>query len=386
MTGVSPVLPGPQRVINSMDALEALPGVLASDDVTTALFVHGERSLHAALPYLPTGLSGVFVEGGFRGECSPSEIARLVELVLASGAGAVVGLGGGKALDTAKAVAARAGRIPVYLVPTLASTCSAWSALSVFYDDEHRHLGHEVWPTPTRAVFIDPRIVFDSPVDYFVSGIADTLAKWVETRSAFAAAELDELSRIGADSARRCGEVVRTDGVTAVADMRAGRLSPSWRHVAEAGILTAGLVGGFGGTAGSATAAHPVGDGLSALPGTRDLLHGVKVAYGILVQLAHEGHWDDVAELGPLYAELGLPRSLADLGLSLDDTDEIEAIAGVAVLPESSIHLLSGTSTAATVIEAIRSLESHQADLPRVSLAGRIDEQAESRALVPGNH
>lgn len=370
MTTLSTVLPGPQLVVNDVGAMKGLIRALASDGVRTALFVHGERSLRAASPYLPTELGDVMVEGGFRGECSPAETGRLVELALSLGADAVIGLGGGKALDTAKAVAHRAGQLPVYLVPTLASTCSAWSALSVFYDDDHRHLGHEIWPVPTRAVFLDPRIVFDSPADYFVSGIADTLAKWVETRAAFAGAALDVLGQVGSESARRCGDAVREHAADAVRDMRNGQNSSAWRLVAESSILTAGMVGGFGGVRGSATLAHPVGDGLSGLPATRELMHGIKVAYGILVQLAVEGRWEEIDELNPLFADLGLPRSLADLSVPLSDEAAIRSIAETALLPGSSTHLLVPAPTASTVVDAITALEARQIDLPRVALAG----------------
>ena len=47
----------------------------------------------------------------------------------------VVGVGGGKILDTSKAVAYE-NNIPVAIVPTLASTDAPCSALAVVYSDE----------------------------------------------------------------------------------------------------------------------------------------------------------------------------------------------------------------------------------------------------------
>lgn len=47
------------------------------------------------------------VEQGFGGECSKREIERLTAVAKGEGASVVVGVGGGKAMDTAKAVGHR---------------------------------------------------------------------------------------------------------------------------------------------------------------------------------------------------------------------------------------------------------------------------------------
>ena len=45
------------------------------------------------------------------------------------------GMGGGKALDTAKGTAEKAG-LPVFTFPTIAATCAATTALSVVYKED----------------------------------------------------------------------------------------------------------------------------------------------------------------------------------------------------------------------------------------------------------
>ena len=54
----------------------------------------------------------------FAGECSLAEIARCKDNALRTGARCIVGVGGGKALDTARAVASELG-LPVVCCPTL---------------------------------------------------------------------------------------------------------------------------------------------------------------------------------------------------------------------------------------------------------------------------
>lgn len=362
------VRPGPAIVHSGVGAIEELPEILRRDGITRVLRVRGDRALRAAEPFLPELGAVEIIDAGFSGECSPTEITRLQELVALTGADAVLGIGGGKVLDTAKAVGHPLS-LPVYLVPTLVSTCSGWSAVSVYYDEDHRHLGHEVWDTPTRALLLDPRIVFDSPVGFFVSGIADTIAKRVETRAAFERTEsTGTLTAFGAQAAARCGELASAHGAAAVDDMRRGVRSDAWTLLAEACVLTAGLVGSLGAEAGSATAAHPVGDALSAFETTRDLLHGVKVAYGILVQLGYEHRWDEVDRMNDLYAALGLPRALADLGLSADDSATLDTIAEIATGEHSSARLLVPAPSAADLVATMRTLEDRQSGLERVAL------------------
>ena len=68
----------------------------------------------------------------FNGECSKGEVERIRKTVEEQKCDIVVGIGGGKILDTAKAVAYYAN-ISAVCVPTAASTDAPCSALSVLY-------------------------------------------------------------------------------------------------------------------------------------------------------------------------------------------------------------------------------------------------------------
>ena len=76
---------------------------------------------------------------GFNGECSPGEIDRVAQEAREAGADAIIGIGGGKTLDTAKAVAHPAG-LPLVSVPTIASTDAPTRAVSVVYNEEGEDL------------------------------------------------------------------------------------------------------------------------------------------------------------------------------------------------------------------------------------------------------
>ncbi len=68
----------------------------------------------------------------FNGEASDNEINRVVSLAKEKGCNLVIGLGGGKTIDSAKAIADLL-KSPVVIAPTIASTDAPVSALSVIY-------------------------------------------------------------------------------------------------------------------------------------------------------------------------------------------------------------------------------------------------------------
>ncbi len=101
--------------------------LLVADDVVWKLI--GERTQQTLQS------AGVkFSWQQFNGEASSNEITRLSALAKSQGCNVVVGLGGGKTLDTVKAVADELKQ-PVAIVPTIASTDAPCSALSVIYSD-----------------------------------------------------------------------------------------------------------------------------------------------------------------------------------------------------------------------------------------------------------
>lgn len=83
----------------------------------------------------------------------------------------------------------------------------------------------------------------------------------------------------------RCYETLLADGSSALAAVEARSVTPAVERLVEANTLLSGL--GFE-SAGLAVA-HSVHNGLTMLGPTHDFLHGEKVAFGLLVQLAVEG-------------------------------------------------------------------------------------------------
>ncbi len=68
----------------------------------------------------------------FNGECTQNEIDRLIEVTKKEKSDAVIAIGGGKTLDTVKAIGYYAN-LPVVIIPTLASCDAPCTALAVIY-------------------------------------------------------------------------------------------------------------------------------------------------------------------------------------------------------------------------------------------------------------
>jgi uncharacterized oxidoreductase len=351
---------GPQQYISEEGAYDYLPEFLKAFSANRVLVLHGVKAWRKAAPYFPDLVQAGFEVSDmtFGGECSHQEIDRVIEKIQREKIDLVIGLGGGKVIDTAKAAAVKSGGIQLVILPTMASNCAAWSALSVLYKDNGVSIGHELYPRQSSLVLIEPRVILDSPVDYFIAGIADTLAKWYESDSLLTHVGTNHLSLLYArESAKICRDIPLNYALQAVEDMKHGTLSDAWQLVMETNIIAGGLVGGFGDQYGRATAAHSIHDALTYFPETVHLLHGTKVAYGIMVQLALEKKWEEIRRLLPFYRRLKLPANLQDLHLDGRTEEDIRQLAAYSVSTDKTIHLLPFEVTEDSLLEAIQQLE-----------------------------
>ena len=115
----------------------------------------------------------------FGEECTYARMDELAEEAKASEADMIFGMGGGKALDTAKGTAEKAG-LPVFTFPTIAATCAATTALSVVYREDGNFDSFYFFEKPARHSFIDTQIIAEAPEKYLRAGMGDTLGKYFE--------------------------------------------------------------------------------------------------------------------------------------------------------------------------------------------------------------
>ncbi|MFP4020061.1 MAG: glycerol dehydrogenase [Halanaerobium sp.] len=326
----------------------------------------GEKALIIADPVveelflsdLEAGLEGFNFEiEFFNGECSKVEIERLKEKATQEDAEIIIGMGGGKTLDTSKAVAYYS-KLPVVIVPTIAATDAPCSALSVIYTEEGVFEEYLFLPKNPDAVIIDTEIVANAPVRFLVSGMGDALATYFEA----AASALTRKTAMSGGAptmtalnlAELCYNTLLEYGVSAKKAAEAGVVTEALEKIVEANTLLSGL--GF--ESGGLAAAHAVHNGFTVLEETHAKTHGEKVAYSTLVQMVLEDR--DPAEIEKVMnfcREVGLPTTLADLGIE-DVTDEkILKVAEASCAENETIHNMPFAVDAEMVKDAILAVD-----------------------------
>lgn len=281
-------------------------------------------------PKLEAGFSRSFVDAmvaHFGGECTAAEISRLTVKCRDFAPDLIVGVGGGKAIDTAKAVCLEFQR-PLVIVPTISSNDAPTSRIAVIYTEDHVLSEVRRLPTNPYAVIVDTAILIEAPKRFFVAGIGDAISKKFEAAQCYSAGGDNFYSAkppfIATHLADLCYEVIRHYAQDAVRAVQARRIDEAFERTVEATILLSGLAFENGGL----SIPHSLTRGFSAVPKLASSLHGEQVAFGLLVQLFMEDRPKEfLADIYGFYREIGLPTCFADLGFTGDPREVIPVIA-----------------------------------------------------------
>lgn len=305
-----------------------------------------------------------FVESGFHGECSRQEVARLQELAKEMQCSCTIGLGGGKAIDTAKCVAEGEALI---IVPTIAATDAPTSHSAVLYTPEGAFDDYAYFKQSPSVILIDTTVVANAPTRFLVSGMGDALSTYFEAR-----ANVQSFTKVNAGLpcgyreglcgeargtnaafalASLCYQTLMKDGVKAKLSSDANVVTPALENIIETNILLSGL--GF--ESGGLAAAHAIHDGLTILEGTHKYFHGEKVAFGTLAQLTLENApMDEILEVLDFCTAVGLPVCLEDIGVTEISEEELIAVAEKSCIPEESVYAMPFPVSVESVAAAIK--------------------------------
>ena len=296
----------------------------------------------------------------FKGEASREEILRMRLNSKDQHHDVVIGLGGGKTIDAAKAVSNDLN-LPVVIIPTTASTDAPTSAISVIYTADGYFEKYILYDKNPELVLMDTQIIANAPAHFLASGIADALATWVEARSVLEGngtnlyGGLPTLSALAI--AKECERILFKYGLAAFKDNQEHQVTPALEAVVEANTLLSGI--GF--ESGGLAAAHAIHNGFSALYGqSQQLSHGEKVAYGTLTQLFLENKPKTM--INPFitfYQALGLPTTLAELKTPNISYEDLLKVGKLATKESETIHQMAANYSAEDVTNALFAVDAY---------------------------
>ncbi|MGD1856522.1 MAG: iron-containing alcohol dehydrogenase family protein [Leptolyngbyaceae cyanobacterium] len=373
MSILSTLMVAPAQVVRGAGILSHC-GSLIKQLGERPLLIGGDRTLQTASPFLADMLTGLSVaKVSYQTDCCESAVAQLRQAVAAHSADVIIGIGGGKALDTAKLVAHQT-RLPVVTIPTSAATCAAWTALSNIYSERGAFRYDVALPLCPNLLILDYELIATAPKRTLIAGIGDAIAKWYE--ASVSSGQSSQTLIIGAVQQARVLRDILFQKSAAALKKTGGN---DWREVVDASVLMAGVIGGMGGAQCRTVAAHAVHNGLTQIPASHTMLHGEKVAYGILVQLRLEEMElsNSLAatarqQLLQFYSQIGLPMTLSDLGLGEMSLTDLRQAAEFACQPKSDIHHLpfeiSSQQVMAAMVSTTAPCQRSQTDAPKLSV------------------
>lgn len=284
------------------------------------LIVGGETALAKSLDKLKKAMTGFDIADTviYGKESCRSRVEELKRQFKDSGIDFVMGVGGGKALDTAKCLADSLG-VNVVTVPTIASTCAASSALAVMYTENHVYDGFWHFKRPAYHCFIDTSIIAEAPDMYFRAGIGDTLAKFYEVEFSARGQQTTYNDEMALSISRMCNEPLITDAKKALLDCKANRVSEELEDIARIILISTGMVSMLVKEEFNGALAHALFYGLTELEGFEEkFLHGDVIGYTTMVQLTLDKNKEEALKIGRLIKSMGVETTLRERGINTD--------------------------------------------------------------------
>lgn len=344
----------PELYVSQIGAIHLL-GTLIANNATKTVVVWSEKSKKVTQKDVYNSLEnqGIgIIQYEFSGYPTTNKANDIAKLALTNQVDFIVGIGGGRVLDTSKA-AGDIANIPVIAVPTIAATCAAWAALSVMYTDEGNFDHFRTNKHSPKIVIADTTILAQAPVRYLKAGIVDTLAKWYETSVGYDIKNSNLAYMNSVNGARLAYDFLLKEAGNVIKKVEVGIIDTNTVRTMDAIIFLAGNVGSYVGEKAYSGFAHPFYHSSRIIKETRNTLHGEIVAFGLIEQAILEGKKEkELLEIVEQFSQLDVAFTLEEIGLKEAVDDKLNTISNRIneIFPE--LNVLSNNKSTEAVVEA----------------------------------
>lgn len=296
-----------------------------------AVIIGGHKAMASAKEQIEEAVygSGLELSGfiWFGTEATYENVYRLKEMKEVQSADMIFAVGGGKATDTAKALAALVEK-PVFTFPTIASNCSACTSVSIMYNPDGSFKEPFFFAKPPVHAFIQTSIIINTPTKYMWAGIGDTYAKHFESTISSRGEDLVHYTALGVGMSSMCYEPLMKYGRKALNDQAEGRISYEFEQTVLSIIVTTAIVSilvtmehiidyntGL---------AHAIYYALTSFPHIEEgHLHGELVGYGVLLLLLIDGQEENFRRVYEFNRSISLPVCMEDVEITEEDLDAV---------------------------------------------------------------
>lgn len=297
----------------------------------------------------------VFAE--FSGMSTQKEAKRLMDIALAEGCKGIIGMGGGKVIDIAKAIANWL-KAPIVVLPTIAASDAATTARSVLYNEDGSLDAEVPCDKNPDIVLVDEEIIMNAPVRFLVSGMGDALSTYLAARTCYQGYKDScfeaNLTETAFAIAKLSYQLVMRHGLLAKMACEQRNMTKDLRKIIETNVLLSGL----GCENNGGTSDHSYYYGFCGLTHRKErMLHGEYVTFSSLCMLVLEGAAkEELDEVYNFCLSVGLPVCLEDILLG-DMTEDEYIVVAQGVLSEESTHNHPFKVTEREVIASIKTAD-----------------------------
>lgn len=256
-----------------------------------------------------------------------SNIERLENMDEVKNADMIFAVGGGRAIDTCKAVAEHLDK-PIFTFPTIASNCAPATSIGVYYNEDDSFRSYLYPKSCPNHTFINTKIIAEAPEELFWAGIGDALSKEYEVELATRGEKLFHTTLLGAQMAHACTKPLIDFAEKSIEQVRAKEPGFELEQVALDIIVTTGIVSNL--TCDetkyyyNSSLAHCVYNGATkVLASGGKHLHGEIVSYGVLTLLTYDKQFEERDRIMKFNHSIDLPITLDEIDLRKEDLNTV---------------------------------------------------------------